>query len=144
MARNIENISPAARDADERTRKVELLISGLLRTGVLTSLTIVVFGTILSFIHHPLYLSSPAELERILRADGTFPHTIGAVLNQALHLKGQGVIMFGLFLLIATPIMRVAVSIVAFIYQRDRTFVIITSVVLALLAASFFLGKGGG
>jgi uncharacterized membrane protein len=52
--------------------------------------------------------------------------------------------MAGLLLLIATPVLRVAVSVLAFVYQRDRTFVIITSVVLTLLLASFVLGKAGG
>jgi len=51
--------------------------------------------------------------------------------------------MVGLLLLIATPVMRAAVSIFAFVYQHDRTFVIITSVVLAILLLSFALGHGG-
>jgi uncharacterized membrane protein len=52
--------------------------------------------------------------------------------------------MAGLLLLIATPVLRVAVSILAFVYQRDRAFVAITSIVLALLLTSFVLGRGGG
>jgi uncharacterized membrane protein len=46
--------------------------------------------------------------------------------------------------LIATPVLRVAISVLAFVYQRDRTFVVITTVVLALLLTSFVLGRGGG
>jgi hypothetical protein len=34
--------------------------------------------------------------------------------------------------------------VLAFVYQRDRTFVVITSVVLTPLPASFALGKAGG
>jgi uncharacterized membrane protein len=37
--------------------------------------------------------------------------------------------------------MRVAVSIVAFIVERDWTFVLITSFVLAMLILSFYLGR---
>lgn len=51
------------------------------------------------------------------------------------------VMMMGLLLLIATPVMRVAVSILAFAVQRDWRFVAITSVVLALLLLSFLLGN---
>ena len=47
-------------------------------------------------------------------------------------------------LLIATPVMRVAVSIVAFLIERDWIFVIVTSFVLAMLILSFFLGKAEG
>jgi uncharacterized membrane protein len=42
--------------------------------------------------------------------------------------------MAGLLLLIATPVLRVAVSMLAFVYQRDLT----------LLLTSFVLGKAGG
>jgi hypothetical protein len=34
--------------------------------------------------------------------------------------------------------------VLVFAYQHDRTFVIITSLVLTLLLASFVLGKAGG
>jgi uncharacterized membrane protein len=60
------------------------------------------------------------------------------------HSQGRAIVMAGLLLLIATPVLRVAISVLAFVYQRDRTFVVITSVVLALLLTSFALGRGGG
>ena len=52
--------------------------------------------------------------------------------------------MAGLLLLIATPVTRVAVSIFAFVYEKDRVFVIITIIVLSLLLLSFFLGRVEG
>ena len=42
-----------------------------------------------------------------------------------------------------TPVVRVAVSILAFRAQRDRTYVLITSAVLVLLLLSFVLGRAG-
>jgi uncharacterized membrane protein len=48
-----------------------------------------------------------------------------------------------LLVLIATPIVRVAVSVLAFAYQRDRVFVAVTSAVLLILLLAFFLGKAG-
>jgi len=47
----------------------------------------------------------------------------------------------GLLLLIATPVARVAVSVLAFIYQKDRVYTLITLAVLCLLLLSFVLGK---
>jgi uncharacterized membrane protein len=129
---------------DPRVRAVEIMISTILRTGVLASLALVVAGTVLSFAHHPAYFSSPAELQRLTHADGFFPHTLGAIIAGTGHLQGESLIMLGLLLLIATPVVRVAASIFAFIYQRDRIFVLITCTVLILLLASFFLGKTGG
>ena len=50
--------------------------------------------------------------------------------------RSAALIQLGLLLLIATPIARVALAAVAFATQRDRTYVIITLIVLAVLAAS--------
>ena len=44
----------------------------------------------------------------------------------------------GLLLLIATPIARVALSLIAFARQRDRMYVCITTLVLGLLLFSLF------
>ena len=45
----------------------------------------------------------------------------------------------GLLVLIATPVIRVGVSLVAFAIERDRLYVALTSVVLALLLVSLVL-----
>jgi uncharacterized membrane protein len=131
-------------DEDERVRKVELVISALLRIGVVTSLLIVLAGTVVTFVHHPHYLSSRPDLLRLTRPGAEFPHSVPSVINGLEHSQGRAVVMAGLLLLIATPVLRVAVSILAFVYQRDRAFVAITSIVLALLLTSFVLGRGGG
>ena len=131
-------------EADERVRKVELAISGLLRVGVLTSLLVVLAGTVVTFVHHPHYLSSRRDLVHLTKPGAEFPHTVPSVIRGLQHSQGRAIVMAGTLLLIATPVLRVAVSVLAFVYQRDRTFVVITSVVLALLLTSFLLGRGGG
>jgi uncharacterized membrane protein len=50
--------------------------------------------------------------------------------------------MLGILLLIATPVVRVAISVVLFAVQRDRRYVLITAVVLALLLTSLMSGLG--
>jgi uncharacterized membrane protein len=135
-----ESSSIADADADERVRRVELVISKLLRAGVLASLTLLVVGTVISFVHHPEYFTSPADLSRLVQPGASFPHSLGDVLRGILLLRGQAIVTTGLLLLIVTPVMRVAVSILAFIYQEDRTFTSITALVLFLLLLSFFLG----
>ncbi|MBS0655611.1 MAG: DUF1634 domain-containing protein [Verrucomicrobia bacterium] len=54
----------------------------------------------------------------------------------------KAVITVGLFLLIATPVIRVAASLIAFAVEGDAPFVLITAAVLAILLFSiFFAGK---
>ena len=137
--RNSLNYEPAP--VDQKVRKVELLISRLLRTGVVTSLTVIILGTILTFIHHPSFTNSPKDLARLTKPGAAFPRSLKQVVQGARSLEGRAVVVAGLLLLILTPVLRVAVSIGAFVFEEDPVFVLITSIVLALLVASFFLGR---
>ena len=139
MSEQGSTLTPA--EQDHRVRQVELLISRLLRIGVLTSLCIIVLGMILSFSHHSGYRESADELKRLTSDDAEFPRTLPGVWRGLRQFQGCAVVTLGLLVLIATPVMRVAVSIFAFIYERDPKFVVITSLVLALLLLSFLLGK---
>ena len=125
-------------------RKVELLISVLLRSGVVLSILVVVAGLALSFAHHTDYFHSPTVLEQVTSTGRNFPHSITQTLAGVSQLSGEAVVVLGLLLLIATPVMRVAVSILAFLYERDLLFTAITSFVLAMLVLSFYLGRVEG
>jgi uncharacterized membrane protein len=125
---------------DARLGHLEVLISLLLRAGVVISLSTVATGLLLMFIHHPGYLRSAVDLQRLTSPGAAFPHTLREVASGLTAMRGQAVVALGLLLLIATPIMRVAVSIAGFGLQRDRAFVVITSAVLAVLLVSFLMG----
>lgn len=47
-------------------------------------------------------------------------HTLTGVLHGVRGLDSGAVIQLGLVLLIATPVVRVALTLVAFVWQRDR------------------------
>jgi uncharacterized membrane protein len=126
----------------EAAGRVELVISRLLRGGVLLSMTVIFAGLVLMFAHHPDYLRSSGDLQRLTSPGAAFPHTLREVADGLVNARGQAVVVVGLLLLIATPILRVAVSVIAFAVERDRIFVLITSVVLAVLLLSFLVGKG--
>ena len=126
--------------SDELFGNIEVLISWLLRAGIVISLSTVAAGLVLMFIHHPVYLDSAIDLQRLTSPGAAFPRTLREVADGLLAMRGQAVVVVGLLILIATPIMRVAVSIAGFVLQRDRAFVVITSAVLALLLVSFLLG----
>lgn len=91
---------------DDRVRRVELLISRLLRTGVLLSLLVVVAGMVITFARNPDYFSSHAQLHPLISTGAQFPHTPTSVIRGLRHGSGPAVVMVGLLLLIATPVMR--------------------------------------
>jgi uncharacterized membrane protein len=123
--------------------RAERLISAVLRVGVLTSLATILLGTVIAFVHHPEYTSSPRSLLHLSRPGATFPHTLRDVLTGLAGLRGQAIVVLGLLMLIATPVVRVAVSILFFLEEGDLTYVAITSTVLVLLVLSFFIGGVG-
>lgn len=129
---------------DPRMRRAELIISAVLRVGVLTSMIVILAGALLTFVRHREYVTSPAELRRLTEPGAAVPQTLHDVGKGVAQLRGQSIVVAGLLLLILTPVIRVAASIVAFAFQRDRTYVMITSFVLVLLLLSFALGRAIG
>ena len=132
---------PCTPQEDHRVVRVEIVISWVLRVGVVTSLAVVVAGLILVFVHHPDFLSSAGELPKLTQPGAIFPHTLSEVFQGVAHTRGEAVVAIGLLLLILTPVTRVAVSILAFLYQRDRLYTFITLTVLIILLMSFVIGR---
>jgi uncharacterized membrane protein len=126
---------------DKRVRKVELLISNLLRIGVMLSLTLIVFGTVVTFARHPEYLSQRSSFGHFIEPKSPALHSLREVGTALKSFSGVSIVTLGILLLIATPAIRVGVSIFAFIYQRDRLYTFITATVFCLLLLSFVLGK---
>ena len=122
---------------DDPARTPELMVSVVLRTGVILSAAVIVIGLILLAYH------GMAGLQGGIATAFNFPHTFGAVLAGVVKLDPVSVISLGLLLMIITPVTRVAVSIVAFAMERDWRYVGITTLVLLVLLVSFALGKAG-
>jgi uncharacterized membrane protein len=78
-----------------------------------------------------------------VKSDLSFPHTVPTVIAGIAHGDPLTIIAVGLLLLLATPFVRVLVSIVAFAVERDWVFAGITTLVLLILVVSFLLGKVG-
>jgi len=138
-----------ASDGVGRISRMELLISYVLRAGVLLSAGIIVVGVLrLALTHNTGYAPVlPHQLPDILafhRASGPgfFPTDPTAVVHGALAGKPYAIIGVGMLLLIATPVVRVALSVVFFLVERDWLYMGITVVVLAVLLLSLVTGVG--
>jgi len=93
------------------------------------------------FAQHPEYLSSSTHPARIVAIDAELPHSISALAMRLYSLRGDAIITLGLLALMATPMLRVVVSVVTFVYHRDRIYALLTATVLCLLLLSLLLGK---
>jgi uncharacterized membrane protein len=115
-------------------RRMEIVMGRLLQIGVLLASAAVLVGGVLyvrahmgrlmdyrTFVGAPGDLRSVSGLLRLLRVG-----------NPA------AIIQVGVLLLIATPIARVVFAVIGFALERDRLYVAVSLIVLAVLAISLF------
>ncbi|MHB8969158.1 MAG: DUF1634 domain-containing protein [Pirellulaceae bacterium] len=113
-------------------RQVEALLGNLLRAGVLLSALLVLMGGGIYLARH----GSSAPHYEAFRGEPADLCTVAGIVRRSLDLSGRGVIQLGLLLLIATPVARVLAAWVAFLSQRDWTYTLVATLVLAALAYS--------
>lgn len=132
--------SHSAAERPEPLLQLELVVSSLLRYGVLLSALTIVFGLLL------LVAERGAESLVTLPAGAVFgagvaPGSLHDLFARLSFAHPLAVMDFGLVLLIATPVMRVAASIVAFALERDWLYTAITAFVFAMLMVGFAIGR---
>jgi uncharacterized membrane protein len=120
-------------------QKLDEIMGGLLRSGVVLAAAIVFVGGVVYLMRHRV----PVTNYRVFAGEPAELRTISGIFHEALAFHGQGLIQLGLLVLIATPVTRVAFSFFAFLYERDWTYVFVTVLVLGLLLYSLFGGHGG-
>jgi uncharacterized membrane protein len=119
--------------------RMEIILGNLLRAGVMLAAAVVFAGACIYLTRH----AHEAADYHVFRGEPSDFRTISGVIKSVRNGRGRGLIQLGLLLLIATPIARVAFSIVGFALERDRMYVAFTVFVLAILLFSL-LGSGSG
>jgi uncharacterized membrane protein len=122
---------------DWNDQRIENMVGNLLRAGVSLSAFVVFVGGVIYLVRHG---RSPADY-RVFQGEPSDLKTISGILREAIRFRGRGIIQLGLLLLIATPVVRVALSIWGFAEEHDRLYMIFTGVVLIVLLYSL-LGSG--
>jgi uncharacterized membrane protein len=138
MARN----GAAAEDEEARRGEVtlpsvhvmEVWISHVLRWGVVLSAVVVLVGAALFLFRGP-GASDPHSLHDLVHGLYTNRSSLSDTVSGVKDHQGLAVVDLGLMLLILTPVVRVGMTFVLFLAQKDWAFVAITAVVLAVLIA---------
>jgi uncharacterized membrane protein len=113
--------------------RFRILVSTVLIVGVSTSAVLIAAGFLGS-------LLVGWDGSRGGASTGTPPTTdFGSLLAGLRALRPIALAQAGLLVLLATPVVRVATSVVAFWLERDGLYVVITGIVLAVLLASLFV-----
>jgi uncharacterized membrane protein len=113
-------------------KRIETLVGIMLRTGVMMAAAVVLTGGVLYLAQNrgprPDYARFHGEPARLMS-----PSAIG---HGVMTGDARSIIMLGLLLLIATPVARVGMCIVGFLMERDKLYVAVSSVVMAILVYS--------
>ncbi len=128
-----------ATDAHAADARADQWIGILLRAGVVLAACVVAMGGVAYLLRHGSVIADyralppvPPELRRV-----------PSILRAALAFQPTAIIQFGLVLLLATPIARVALALFLFARRRDALYVAVTTIVLALLLFSLLAGQRG-
>ncbi|MQY82301.1 DUF1634 domain-containing protein [archaeon] len=110
-------------------KRMEALVSNILRAGVLMSGGLILFGLMLTIVTGDTsYPNGNMEIDWLIRGDPFF--------------APSHILFLGFLTLIATPVLRIAASIYVYTKLHDNAFTIITTIVLFVLMVSFTLGIG--
>jgi uncharacterized membrane protein len=113
-------------------KRFESLIGMMLRGGVILAAAVVLAGG-------ALYLAKFGAVQpdyRIFRGEPSDLRFVRAIATDAAARRARGLIQLGLLILIATPVARVAISVIAYISERDWLYTAITLLVLGILLYS--------
>ena len=91
-------------------QRVEIIIGNLLRAGVTIAAAIVFLGGVIFLAKY----GHSSATYGVFRGEPSDLREWRGILDAALGLRGRGFIQFGLIVLIATPVARVAFSAVSF------------------------------
>jgi uncharacterized membrane protein len=124
-----------------RDPELEKVVGYVLRYGSLVSVTIILVGVAL--MAWSALLRSQG-LPPVPRAGYDAPlRSPSGLLADLRAGDPSAVISVGLMVLIATPVLRVASTVIYFLFKRDKVYLAITSFVLLVLIAGFFIGAEG-
>jgi len=117
-------------------RMLATILRYTLRIGVMASAVVVLAGGVLDLANNAFTLAD----YRTFHATSTYSRTLPGIFENALALNSYGIIQLGLLVLVATPVLRVLFSVIAFAIERDILYVVATLIVLGVLLYSLFTG----
>lgn len=120
---------------DYKDSQLQQLLGNTLKWGVNASLVCCGIGLVLHFLKNGNQIADYHQLPSIPTHFSL--HNFGAGL---LHLESSAYMLLGVMCLIATPVFRILLSILGFLKENDKTYVLISLIVLGIIIISFFMG----
>lgn len=111
-------------------------VGNLLRLGVILSVATSLIGFIKLFFEG---FEMPKKYTSLV-VGTSLEKVWGHFWNSLCKGEGMAIIQLGILLLIFTPLMRIVFALIGYLKEKDYVYVVISSIVLAIMAVSFFAG----
>ncbi len=116
---------------------IEIWISYVLRIGVTVAGAIILIGVLVFLIRGPV-AGEPGSYHAVTGGGG---HSIAIswedVWNGVKAGQGLAIVQLGLLVLVLTPLMRVGMTVILFLAERDIPFIVVTTIVFIILVIGF-------
>ncbi len=118
-------------------KDIQTFIGQFLRYGVLTACVTAIIGGVIYLYHHgleaiPDYATFRGEPDSFTTLSGIWK---GVLAGSSIE-----IIQLGVVFLIATPVLRIVLSLFSFAVEKDKLYVCITLIVLCVILFSMFSG----
>lgn len=114
-------------------KDLALIIGNIMRWGVIISLSLTFLGGVVYLLEHP---SETISYKEFIEKDYSVAEIFSRTFTGLLSFDGEALIMLGILLLFSTPVIRVLFSLFGFILEKDKLYIIITLIVLAIIFVS--------
>lgn len=111
-------------------------VGNLLRLGVILSVITSLIGFVKLFLEGFKMPKKYMFLEMGTSSEKVWSH----FWNSLMKGEGMAIIQLGILLLIFTPLVRIIFALIGYLKEKDYLYVFISSIVLAIMAISFFTG----
>lgn len=118
-----------------------MVISKVLRYGVYLALLFAGIGGVIYLYRHG-HEPVGDQYVRYVEHDDNFFDYIGQMCKGIFDGKGKDVIKLGIVALLATPTVRVLFSLLGYTLEKDKMYIVITLIVLAIISISVMGGLG--
>jgi len=118
-------------------RTLQLIIGNLLRYGVWLALSVGAIGGIVYLVKHGRETIHYASFTENDKSIGQLIHEMATGVRSG---SGTAIIFLGIILLFLTPALRLLLSFISFLIEKDYLYVFITFIVMLIIGISISLG----
>lgn len=116
---------------------LQLIIGNVLRYGVFLSLGVSITGGIITFLTAP---QQEVNYATFTEKNQNLFEVFNQIISGTLHGDGQSIIFLGILILFLTPALRLVLSLVSFIREKDWLYTFISLIVISIIVLSVSFG----